>query len=256
MAELKDVLGAVLRDLAQSRVVSDQFSSQVSHEYEKDPILGLFPVPRVEIREASINLKFAVNTVQKRAVDLSAAAGQLSARHAFELTSGVFRDVVEAHPQAGEIVKLIERKDLKLRTRMQEAAEAAALSNPKDLEAARRGEVDGITKRISLKLSSLLLEDADVKRLLLSRGGRVGVIRELVQERTRAAAGRFGAELAAAADALDRQFAIDVGVTRKELAETPEPLVSQISLVAQIRNYEWVEVSEEEGKPVKRLRAE
>jgi hypothetical protein len=132
MAELKDVLGAVLKDVAHARVISDRFSGEVSQEYEKDPLLGVFPVPRVEIKEASLDLKFAVCSVEQRPADPTAP------------------------------------------------------------EAARAGQ-------------SLVL---------------------------------------------------DVCVTRKDLAETPETLISSIRLVAQIRNYEWVEAGEENGRPIKRLRPE
>ena len=65
MAELKAVLGAILVDIAKARVASDICTRDVSLEYAKDPILSEFPVPRVEIKEASIELKFAINEVKK-----------------------------------------------------------------------------------------------------------------------------------------------------------------------------------------------
>ena len=65
MAELKEVLGAILVDIAKARVASDICTRDVSLEYAKDPILSEFPVPRVEIKEASIELKFAINEVKK-----------------------------------------------------------------------------------------------------------------------------------------------------------------------------------------------
>ena len=257
MAELKDVLGAVLKDMAHSRVISDQFSSEVSQEYDKDPILGVFPVPRVEIREASINLKFAVNAVEKSVADIAGAARALSAGHSTEMVSAILRDVIEKHPQAAEIQKLLETKNLDLEERLRAAGAAAIVADPKALESARKGETDALAKRVAVDVSAALLEDADLKRLLVSRGVRVGAIRQAIQERANAAAKSFGTELEAEAAAAERQsLRIDVGVTRKELADTPELLVSQISLVAQIRNYEWVEVGEEDGKPVKRLRPE
>jgi hypothetical protein len=257
MAELKDVLGAVLKDMAHARVISDQFSSEISREYLKDPLLGIFPVPRAEIREASINVKFAVNAVVSRPVDLTGVARTLATRHSAGLAATVFRDFIRKHPQAEEILKVIEAKGLDLENRLRAAAARAILEDPQALEAARRGEPGSLAKRISTEVSAALLEDADLKRLLASRGFRVGTIRGTVQEMAGAAASRFGDELAAAAAAAEKQaLLIDVGVTRKELADTPEPLISQISLVAQIRNYEWVEVGEEDGKPRKRLQPE
>lgn len=257
MAELKEVLGAVLKDMAHSRVISDQFSSEISHEYEKDPILGVFPVPRTEIREASINLKFVVNAVEKRHVDSSALARDLSRRHCAQLVTALFQDVIDEHPQAEAIHRVMETKSLHLEQGLQSAAARAILADDSALEAVAKGDTRALAKRIAADVSSTLLEDPDLKRLFASRGVRLGTIRSTIQEMANSTASRFGAELAAAAAAAEKlPMRIDVGVTRKELAELPEQLLSQISLVTVIRNYEWVEVGEEDGEPVKRLQPE
>jgi hypothetical protein len=71
MPKLGDTLGAILRDIAQSRIQADRFSRDASLEYAKDPILRLFPVPRAEIRSAEIELVFAVDrAVEKPGVSL------------------------------------------------------------------------------------------------------------------------------------------------------------------------------------------
>ncbi|MCC6554237.1 MAG: hypothetical protein IT372_14650 [Polyangiaceae bacterium] len=132
MAELKHVLGAVLADLAHARVISDRFSGEVSEEYGRDPLLAAFPVPRVEIKEASLDLKLVINSADRRTAS--------------------------------------------------------------------------------------------------SRGSRGALA--------------------------DQALILDVGVTREDLLGTPEPLISSIRVVVQVRNYEWVEAGEESGCPIKRLRPE
>ena len=258
MAELKDVVGAVLKDVAHSRVISDYFSAEVSGEYEKDPILSVFPVPRVEIKETSINLKFAVDAVQKRPIDLTGPARSLAGRYSAELAAEVFRDLIENHPNASAILRSIESRNLNLRQRIEAAAGAAILGDQPALDAARLGKPEALAKRVRREVSVVLMEDPEIKRLLVTRGFRVGTINETLMGKANVLASRFSAAFAAAAvAAADRQsFAIHVGVTRKELDGTPESLVSQISIVAQIRNYEWVEVGEANGVPVKRLRPE
>jgi hypothetical protein len=257
MTELKDVVGAVLRDVALSRVISDQFSAEVSAEYEKDPTLGVFPTPRVEIKEASFSLRFAVDTVEKRSVDLTRPARLLAARSGAEVASEIFREVIEKHPNAAELVQVIESKGLDLRQRIEAVAGSAIAGDEKALEAARLGQTEAMVKRLKGEISAVLMEDAEIKKLLLTRGVRVGAINELVATTVNEAAGHFGEAYAAAAAAAERQsVAIHVGVTRKELDGVPDSLLSQINIVAHIRNYEWVETGEENGKPVKRLRPE
>ena len=63
MPQLHNVIGAVLRDIAQARVTSDFYSREVSQYYEKDSLLRLFPVPRSEIREVEFELKFSITDV-------------------------------------------------------------------------------------------------------------------------------------------------------------------------------------------------
>lgn len=59
MPKLHQVIGTILRDIAQSRVYSDIYSYEVSVHYEKDSLLRQFPVPRAEITELELDLKFA-----------------------------------------------------------------------------------------------------------------------------------------------------------------------------------------------------
>ena len=59
MPKLHQIVGTILRDIAQSRVYSDIYSYEVSVHYEKDSLLRQFPVPRTEITELEIDLKFA-----------------------------------------------------------------------------------------------------------------------------------------------------------------------------------------------------
>jgi hypothetical protein len=63
MPELYEVVGSILRDIAQARAVSDLYSREVSRFYETDPVLRNFPVPRAEISEASFTVMFAIRDV-------------------------------------------------------------------------------------------------------------------------------------------------------------------------------------------------
>ena len=76
--ELYQLVGAVLRDVAQARFNSDVFSRQISFVYEADSLLRRFPVPRVDIDEAEITLHFAIEAVEldpQRSSQRNAAIG-------------------------------------------------------------------------------------------------------------------------------------------------------------------------------------
>ena len=60
---LRDALSAILKDVTESRHLSDNHSRDISRIYERDDILKTFPVPRTEISELEIELKFAFDDV-------------------------------------------------------------------------------------------------------------------------------------------------------------------------------------------------
>lgn len=64
MAGIDDILGALLRDIANSRVTADMYSRNISRYYEQDPVLRRFPVPRMEVDSLEIDLKFAINNAE------------------------------------------------------------------------------------------------------------------------------------------------------------------------------------------------
>ncbi len=64
MAQLQHFLGSILRDIAQARVASDVYSRDASRFYEEDPVLRRFPVPRVDLSEVEVDLKFMVTGIE------------------------------------------------------------------------------------------------------------------------------------------------------------------------------------------------
>ncbi len=69
MADLQQVIGAILRDLAKARFSSDLYSRSISRYYENDYLLRKFPVPRSEIEEVEIDLKFSIADVVDSSVN-------------------------------------------------------------------------------------------------------------------------------------------------------------------------------------------
>ncbi len=67
--DLSQVVGAILRDIAKARVTADRYSKLIGLEYREsigdtDKLIS-FPVPRAEISDVNVKLKFAIDEVKK-----------------------------------------------------------------------------------------------------------------------------------------------------------------------------------------------
>lgn len=64
MASLQQILSAMLRDVAKSRFSSDLYSRTIARYYENDYLLRKFPIPRTDIDEVEIGLKFGIDELE------------------------------------------------------------------------------------------------------------------------------------------------------------------------------------------------
>jgi hypothetical protein len=69
MADLQDVVGAILRGVTEARAQADEAARDLAVSYANDPILRSFTVPRAEIRNLTIDLKVAVRSLDDAAED-------------------------------------------------------------------------------------------------------------------------------------------------------------------------------------------
>lgn len=255
MADLAEFLGTVFRNLTHARVISDLFSRDVGRQYQKDPVLIDFPVPRLEVKEASIRLRFAVNALERREVPLAELARPIVREEAVRLAGEVRREVIEASPEREVLVRMLAEKGVDFEKTLPEAIERAAL-DVKAIEAALAGRPATLARNLQGALNAPLLEDAALRRLIARPAG-VQAVRDRIRRKASEAAERLVREVSAAREASARQaLRVDAAVTRRELAEVPEPLLAEITVVAEIRNYEWSETGEAEGRPVFRLQPE
>lgn len=67
MARLGSVVGGILKELAQARAIADRHSRELMGEYERDPVLSAFSVPRITIGEVNLTLRFTVNDLEEEA---------------------------------------------------------------------------------------------------------------------------------------------------------------------------------------------
>ena len=101
MAQLDQILGAVLTGIVRARADADKYSAKMAREYlaGDDPILSGFPVPRATIGAVKIDLRFAIqSTVRSVRFDetgVGVASGALATR-VIQLMVQVFRDQKDA----------------------------------------------------------------------------------------------------------------------------------------------------------------
>jgi len=111
VADLQQIVGAILRDLAKARFGADLYSRSISRYYEGDALLRKFPVPRSEIEEAELDLKFTIADVTASRVD----AETREANTAVVLERGVERIVATFMDLARDFADAGENADLRNR---------------------------------------------------------------------------------------------------------------------------------------------
>lgn len=256
MAELTDVLGAMLRDITRSRVMADLFSRDVGEEYSQDPILSVFPVPRVEIKQASVELLFAVNEVGKRLPDYHEVVRAKAPRHAAELADQLFNDAVLENAQKDKLLALLQEKEINLTEQLAAIVVQVLTSSTAEVAKALMNEPEPLRAKLEEPLLAVLLGDRDI-RAILTREPGLNALTKMVRDRTEQMVRAFVKDVLSALNPTDGDaLRIDVAVTKGELTDVRDALLSRIHLVTEVRNYEWVDVGEQDGKPVRRLRPE
>lgn len=104
MADLQQIVGAILRDLAKARFSADLYSRSIARYYENDYLLRKFPVPRADVEEVEIDLKFSIAGAPESEVNnesQEANAAVLFERSVERLVA-TFLDIARARNEAEE----------------------------------------------------------------------------------------------------------------------------------------------------------
>jgi hypothetical protein len=255
MAQLKDFLGGVLRDVVEARVTADLVSRDVAEEYKKDELLSAFPVPRAEIREVSAQLRFAVAAVEAPMADSGAArAGAVKAWTA-QVAKLVYESAVLKSQLRDELLRVIEAKGLDVPGQLQAAATQVILAEPKVIDQFLQGDSDTLFKiAVNETYRVFTTMDDDLRKLLQ----RIGLtpIKAQIQEIVVSQAASLKELLAKSEDLAGKKAArVDLAVTRRELADAPEHILSSVAVTVALRNYEWTK-TEVDGKEITRLSPE
>ncbi|MTI32112.1 hypothetical protein [Xanthovirga aplysinae] len=92
LISLREVLGAVLKEVSDSRFLSDKYSRELSRVYQQDDIMKVFPVPRSEIKELDLELKFAFDEVKKEPYRAEVLDRRI--KHIFQLYDNLVKNTI------------------------------------------------------------------------------------------------------------------------------------------------------------------
>ncbi|MDX2361877.1 MAG: hypothetical protein QNK23_13795 [Crocinitomicaceae bacterium] len=270
MAELHNIVGAILRDIAQARVTSDLYSREVSRYYEEDSLLRLFPIPRTEIKEVEIDLLFGIKEVKKdqnREQDKLVYVSRILERYSEKLVVGIFeglrgsdnRRKISKSTQWQEQIDLLDtingRSGLRFNiSAFFETNKELLTEKISDLQSANPDEVH---YDLNVKEAKEGLSDI-VKSTLLNSGEINSLIESEQLEDSYTSS--LSVELLDVLSAMDNDlnfeveaYQLEVTVESEELLALPESMLSKIKITTEIKNYTWSQVEEKDNQIVRRL---
>lgn len=272
MAELHQIIGAILRDISKARFSSDIYSRDIARCYEQDPLLRRFPSPRSEIEQVEIDLKFSIMNV----------AFEPSQTESREATAAV----VFAH-YANKIAEVVITKAVAL------IGQSPETGTGKWVERAKRW-IDSIPFKIDVQqdvlhylmdgYSSLINPDGQIDLEVISNGVKAVVSKTFVRELKgledylserdekewlEGEPEDLSALTKSIIDAIDltAQFAtlktdiqelwtrrgdcrVEVDVSADKLSHMQESTISTVKIKTVVRNYVWTQI---EKKPDGRI---
>ena len=252
MARLDDVVGAILRDLTLAQDVASKHSKMLAVEYADDPLLSYFPVPRTELRDVELELKFIPKQVKT-------VAG--SPERTMAAAAGAFENYA---PRAARA--LLQLASEKLDTARALPGFPQSMLQEISDNLVSPAFSDYVTKEIKLDLAShrtVLVTPPDTMDYGKVRDTTIDTAARVIFDHPDLkkffdANPKFASDLVASAqtvlkdplDMLQNDFAgakldateyeLDVVLDPLEMTDTPSQAFSTIRIRADLRNYRWV----------------
>lgn len=260
MAELHDIMGAILRDLAQARVTSDLYSREISKHYEKDSLLRLFPIPRTEINDVEIELKFAINEIEldeSRNDNRNAQIDSTVEKFSEKLTETIFNDLIDSkvildkQEWQDEIARLKTEKYSGLKqlvlTHLEKLIETQEFKDSLSVDVNKsRDQINTIVNNQIYSLESIIQLDEEFECLVQVKSSVSRGLKSTLED--------LNEDLSFITES--EEYKIEVDVTKEKLDSLPPEAISSIKIRTSIRNYTWSQVEENDGEIIRRLTPE
>lgn len=256
MAQLHQVVGGLLRDIAKARFGSDLYSRSIARYYESLSLLRQFPVPRTEIDEVELDLKFTIDGMTEEPVqnETREATFAIVLERANEAIAQTIMDSIRV--TATRLIADNQRKIsplgvlVKLRQHI-----LGCLSQNSNTWVDSKGvlDVDAASRGIRLAVEQLLEK--------VFPGQKQDFSNQLNHVFTETEGNEVSAQLKKLSDTIselwrqESQSRIDIVVDRDKMIQMNHEMVCSIKVKTHVRNYVWVDVDPKDDvdEPWRRL---
>jgi hypothetical protein len=254
MPELHQILGSLFADIAQSVFTSDLYSRDISRYYEQDSLLRHFPVPRTEISELEVDLKFAISEIElnpTQGIEREASAATIFLDYSYTLSESFYEqlhDILLDLRKQGRIIS-----DLMLK---QAASGINTIYMRQDLLRFFQNQ-----RGILIKEGTFQVKKAREEILRILQKGLDYLVGEELSDKKKDIFDQviktinLDAGLKALVEPLRfawnkaGDFRMDVEITAEKLGEIESDQLSSVHVRTRVRNYKWSEVEHEGSRP-------
>ena len=267
MPKLHQIVGTILRDIAQSRVYSDIYSYEISLHYEKDSLLRQFPVPRTEISELELDLKFAFSDdVNESQLDqdsmqrigifrtqtnfLSRYLMQDSVNYTEQVLGFKWDENHEKHTKKEHDAWNALKKVLLWRQHESRIQQIIVEYFEEDFKKGTNSDslqYDMQVDKVVKNLSKEKIQEVDKAKSTLTTMITSKLQRDLdkIEEEVEFMMNMVG------------EASYEVDVSTEKLIDLPPEIISSVKITTGVRNYLWTKISDsDDGRPVRKLMPE
>lgn len=210
MTNLGSVINGILNGLAYSRYQSDLTTKQLAEQYQKDPLLSLFPVPRMDFTSVEADITLVLNEVVQQEPTPEETPPTLPYPPQEDLPTSLKANVTnETNQLASSLLKIF--------------------TDQLNLPTSKRSNVGKALPTLHNKFVEEIykFKEEEVKNTLISQP-------ILPTDPTPILRRPIGSE-------------IRVGVTPTEIEKAAPAALGKIKLQMGVQNYEWIEVERNES---------
>lgn len=254
MPELYEVVGAILRDVAQARFMSDLYSRHISQVYEQDSLLRRFPVPRLDVQSVEFEFKFLITDVlsdEARTANRTALMAQIHEKYSDLIVRTAWEELKSkakeqrAQPLSKEqenSLQAFQNQFLSDDSRNQLAGRLFRYFQAHGAELVKDGDhldADRVKARIQRFSEELATKSPELKAVMNDFKEEWKPAYASMLEKIGVRLGEMQKDVAEAAKE-PGDFKLQVEVSPDKLKD--QPALSSIKIVSTVKNYTWSKV--------------
>jgi hypothetical protein len=254
---ISDLVSAFLKGITVARAKADRLSGGLGAQYLSDETLKSYPVPRMEIRQAEVSMKFAVLETADKTIDEQLVIEETIIAVAPALASALLSLPAKANANTkDEDRKSVAELLGDAAGALQEAVTTAIRDGVAVVASKRDALMESATRyarrELTAQISTLLDEIVDSHEVPLWTADK-NLARALGDCVTKWAEETRDAAQRAVEFALAEFFDLQIAVKRDQLVNLPEHMISELKMTFDVDNYVWTSTKLGSGEVVKKL---